>query len=396
MDRRELLKSGLLVAGVAAVGLTGCSKSNNLNVDDDLSIASSPPPKQKEKFEISTPLPFSYELIDEMYEMNTLYKKSRIVSLYNNIPLPFAGDFNDFFACQRGVNINIKSYDDFGKYVKYAQKKGFDFIYLLNSPKSFSEHDFNIHKKKLYELLDFLHDIGCKNIKIGNTQMGTIINEYKYKFDLYASTTFEFHNTRQYINLVKNYPNIKGFDLAIDENRNFPFMRNMHRLFPDKKLEVIVNEPCIMGCPARVSHASSIFKFYKCGKVRDEIMDICKPNKVYPWTLAYYQQAGVNSFKLTSYPLRANFKRLYFLTDYLDCIETDITKSNMSFQFFIARIFLRYTRYKEDIKLKDVISYLPDIRRFIKDGDKCAARCGIECTYCDECALKIKKITGIS
>lgn len=392
MDRRELLKSGLLLAGAAAIGLTGCSKNPK---EEENPNYTSEPPIPKKKFEISTPLPFKYELIDEMAEMNILYKKSKITMLYNNMPLPFANDFNGFFACQRGINNDIKSYDDFGRYIKYAKKKGFDFIYLLNSPKAFSERDFKFRANKLYELLDFLHDVGCKNIKVGNTQVATIINEYKYKFDLFASTAFEFHNTLQYINLVKNYPNIKGFDLAIDENRNFPFMRNMHKLFPDKKLEIIVNEPCIMGCPARVSHDSSDYKFFDCGKVRDNIMDICKPNKVYPWTLAYYQEAGVNSFKLTSWPLRANLTMLYFLRNYLDCVEYDINQSNMSFQFFINSIFLMYARYDEKVKLKDILSYLPDIRRFIYDGDKCASRCGAECTYCNDCAEKIKKIMGV-
>ncbi|MGM9994245.1 MAG: hypothetical protein ACI37R_05905 [Candidatus Avigastranaerophilus sp.] len=391
MDRRELLKSGLLVAGAAAVGLTGCSKNipegNNHDYDTEM-------PVQKEKFEISTPLPFNYDIIDEMEAMNNLYKKSKITTVYNNMPLPFAGEFNGFFACQRGVNNDIKSYADFGKYVKYAQEKGFEFIYLLNSPKAFSARDFRFRAKKFYELLDFLNDYGCKNIKVGNTQVATLINEYKHKFDLYASTAFEFHNTLQYINLVKNYPNIKGFDLAIDENRNFPFMRNMHKLFPDKKLEVITQEPCIMGCPARVSHDSSDFKFFDCSKVRDNIVDICKPNKIYPWTLAYYQDAGIRSFKMTAWPLRANITYTYFLRNYLDCVEYDVNKSNMSFQFFLNQIFLMASRYSDDVKLKDVMPYLPDIKRFIKNGDKCASQCGVECTYCDECAAKIKKIMG--
>lgn len=391
MDRRELLKSGLLLAGAAAIGLTGCSNSKK---EETAPNYTGEAPVQKQKFEISTPLPFKYELIDEMAEMNVLYKKSKITMLYNNMPLPFANDFNGFFACQRGVNNDIKSYDDLAKYIQYAKSKGFDFIYLLNSPKAFSSRDFRFRAHKFYELLDFLHDIGCNNIKVGNTQVATLINEYKYKFDLFASTAFEFHNTLQYINLVKNYPNIKGFDLAIDENRNFPFMRNMHKLFPDKKLEIVANEPCIMGCPARVSHDSSDYKFFDCGKVRDNIMDICKPNKVYPWTLSYYQNAGVNSFKLTSWPLRANLTTLSFLRNYLDCVEYDVNKSNMSFQFFINSIFLMYSRYDDKVKLKDVISYLPDIRRFIEDGDKCASRCGIECNYCMECASKIKKIMG--
>ena len=393
MRRRDLLKSGLLVAGAVAVsGLAGCSKNKEKENENN---NPEQPPKQKEKYNITSPLPFDFKLIDEMDALNKVYKKSKITTLYNNIPKPLNEDFNDFFTVSRGYNDSIKTYDDFAKYVVYAKEKGFEIVYVLNSPKSFSKEDFDARKDKLYSQLDFLYDIGCRHLRIGNTQLLSILSEYKHEFKISASTTFEFHNTMQYINLVRNYPNIVGFDIATDENRNFPFLRNMHKLFPDKTIEILVNEPCIMGCPARISHTSSNFYIYDCGKIRDNIVDLCKTANVYPWNLSYYQNIGVNSFKISSWPLRANFKLLYFLNNYLDLVETDITKSNISFQYFVNLLFLRYSRYREDIKLKDVISYLPDIRRFINNGDKCASRCGIECNYCVECANKIKKIMGI-
>ena len=396
MDRRELLKSGLLVAGAAAVGLTGCSKNKQPQDEyNDYEQTQLPSPAQKEKFKITTPMPFSFDLIDEMAALNNVYKKSKITTLYQNMPLPLNQEYNDFFEIKRGFNEDIKSYDDFAKYVQYAKHKGFDFVYVLNSPKSFSKSDFESRKDMFWYHLGFLHDIGCRKLRIGNTQLCSIINESKYDFSLSASTAFEFHNTRQYINLVKNYPNIDGFDIATDENRNFTFLKNMHELFPDKTIEVIVNEPCIIGCPARMSHTSANFYIFECNKLRDNILDICKTGNIYPWNLSYYQNIGINSFKLVSWPLRANCNMLYFLTNYLDCIEADITKSNMSFQFLLNQVFLKYTRYSDDIKLKDVIKYLPDINYFLKNGEKCASRCGIECTYCDECAAKIKKIMGV-
>ena len=391
MDRRELLKSGLLVAGAAAVGLTGCSKSNQEVVDSEISTKM---PKQKEKFNITTPLPFNHDLIDEMADMNNIYKKSKITTLYNNIPKPLNSDFNDFFTVSRGYNDKIKTYDDFAKYFGHARDKGFEIVYVLNSPKSFSKEDYESRRDKLYSQLDFLHDIGCNHLRIGNTQLLSIIAKYKHKFNVSASTTFEFHNTRQYINLFKNYPFITGIDISSDENRNFPFLKNLHKLFPNVTLEVLVNEPCIMGCPARMSHTMSDIYIFECGKIRDNVLDMCRTANIYPWNLSYYQNVGVNSFKISSWPLRANFNSLYFLRNYMDCIEGDIEKSEMSFQFFVNMLFLRYSRYSEDVKVRDILKYLPGIRRFIKNGDKCATRCGVECTYCDECADKIKKIIG--
>lgn len=386
MDRRELLKSGLLIAaGTAALGLTGCSNKQEINTTKE-------PPKQNGKFHISYPLPFNFDLIDQIADFNNVYKKSKVVNLFNNIPYPLSQDFNGFFACKRGYNDSIKSYDDFAKYVIYAKKKGFDFVYVLNSPKSFSKHDFEGISNLLYSQLDFLHDIGCKTLRIGNTQLATIINEYKYDFSLQASTTFEYHNTLQYINLFKNYPNINTIDIAIDENRNFHFLKSMKKLFPDKTIEILANEPCLIGCPARISHPSSDFCIFECGKIRDNIVDLCKTHVVYPWNLSYYQDIGINNFKLVSWPLRAQISTLYSLRNYLDCVESDIRLSNISFQFFVNQIFLRYSRMSEDIKLRDVLDLLPDIRYFIAHGDKCATQCGAECTYCDDCANKIKKL----
>ena len=36
--------------------------------------------------------------------------------------------------------------------------------------------------------------------------------------------------------------------------------------------------------------------------------------------------------------------------------------------------------------------YLPDIKYFIKNGDLCSSRCGINCKYCYKLSSKIQKI----
>ncbi len=388
MDRRELLKSGLvLTAGVVTAGLSGCTKNVTEEKYDDFN--SSPiPPAQKEKYKITTSMPFNIDLIDEMAEMNKNYKKSEIVSLYNNIPNPLFSEFDDFFASQRGKNENIKSYDDYAKYVKHAKDKGFKIVYLLNSPKPLSRNNFEKYRKKFNNLLDFIHDIGCDDIKVANTQVATLVNESKYNFKLSASTSFEYHNTLQYVNLVRNYPNIETFDIAIDENRNFPFLANLKKLFPDKNIEVIVNEPCVQGCPARISHASSMFCVYNCSKIRNITTDICRTGIIYPWNFAYYQNVGVSSFKILGFPVRSLISNLYYLRSYLDLIEFGVD----NIKTIPKEIFPYKIRFREDISLRELISYLPDIRHFIKNGDKCASKCKAECNYCYECAEKIKEL----
>ena len=80
----------------------------------------------------------------------------------------------------------------FIKYAKYAMDRGFEICYLLNSPKPFSEKDFNIFKDDFYRLLDDLYKNNIKHIKVGNTQVATLINEHNPDFKLSASTAFAF------------------------------------------------------------------------------------------------------------------------------------------------------------------------------------------------------------
>ena len=47
---------------------------------------------------------------------------------------------------------------------------------------------------------------------------------------------------------------------------------------------------------------------------------------------------------------------------------------------------------KANTPLKDIIQYIPDIRYFIENGDKCASRCGVECDYCKKCIEKLNQI----
>ena len=72
-------------------------------------------------------------------------------------------------------------------------EKGFNIRYLFNSPKPFNEKDLASFRPQMYKLLDYLYDLGVKEIKVGNVQTATLVNEYDKKFDLTASTAFEFH-----------------------------------------------------------------------------------------------------------------------------------------------------------------------------------------------------------
>ena len=393
MNRRELIKSGLIAAGAAAIGISGYKK---IKESDDSYNSFNIVPKQTAVYRIYTPLPFRYDLIDEMAELNSKLKKSHIKTLYNNFPYPLCSQFGFNFAAVRGRNNDIKSFDDFAGYVKYAKDKGFKFVYLLNSPKPFVGDEFEKYKKNLYELLDNLASIGCLELKIANAQLMKIISRERAEFILSASTSFEYHNVSQYINLLNEYKNIKSINTAIDDNHNFIYLNNLKKCFPDIDIEVMLNEKCMHGCPARISHSSSYYEPFDCYNKPQKIGKFryfMKSNIVYPWQLEYYSAIGINTFKFMSYPLRANIDNLNFLKNYLYCVENGIEK--MTADEFFNGIFEIGAKINKNIMLSEVIDLFPDIRHFIKHGDRCANICGIDCNYCIKCADKIEKIVGV-
>ena len=390
MNRRELIKSGLIAAAAAAIGISGYKKITENDIKS-FNIE----PKQTDVYRIYTPLPFRYDLIDEMVALNSELKKTQIRTLYNNFPYPLCSQFDFNFAAVRGRNYDIKSFDDFAKYVKYAQYRGFKFVYLLNSPKPFVEAEFNKYKKNLFILLDNLANIGCLELKIANAQLMKIISRERSEFVLSASTSFEYHNVSQYMNLLNEYDRIKSINTAIDDNHNFVYLKNLKRCFPDIDIEVMVNEKCMRGCPARISHSSSYYEPFDCYSKPEKLGKLryfMKSNIIYPWQLEYYSAIGINTFKFMSYPLRSNIDNLNFLKNYLYCVENGIEK--MTADDFFNGIFEIGAKISKNIMLSEIIDLFPDIRHFVKKGDRCANICGVDCDYCINCADKIEKIVG--
>ena len=317
MNRRDLLKMGFLTT---VMSLCGCKKVKTTNLDDKETII----PKQTGTYIFSAPMPFSISTIDALCDLNQKYKKSQIKTLFNNTPMPLSSGFNAWMQVNRGYNFNVKNYNDFAKYVKASIEKGFSVCYLLNAPKAFSEKDYSTFKKDFIWLLGYLKDIGIKDIKVGNTQTATLINEIDNSFNLSASTALEYHSVTQYDNLVEMYPNMDLFDIAIDENQNFHFLRNLRKLFPKIAIEVMVDESCMKGCPARIPHISELtFCRFDCQKIKqdDPLLYAFKYSRVYPWNLEYYSAIGVNNFKFSAAGHRIDFSNLKELNDYLECVE---------------------------------------------------------------------------
>ena len=393
MKRRDVVKTCILATSTV-FGLLGCSavnkhQSNTANFNESMDIK----PFQTDIYKFSTPLPFNYKLIEQIADYNSKLKKSKIITLYNSVPLPLADFLEGQFQSPRGINNSIKNLDVVFKYFRYAKELGFNVAYVLNSPKAFSGEVFEKLKDSLFFLLDKIYNAGCSSIKVANTQLLDILATERPEFTISASTSFEYHNISQYTNLLASYPKIDILNVATDVNHNFKFLKNLKNKFPNHPIELIVNENCIHGCPARISHASDGFNCWNCVSLREKIGSLsffCKANIIFPWDLEYYSAIGINSFKTVSIPLRANITNISYLTGYLDIVENGI-KNVSAVDFFNSVFKIKNLKIKNNLPLADFIEDLPNIKHFIKYGDKCSYRCGINCQYCAECGARISE-----
>ena len=410
MKRRELIKTSLLGLSASMLGLAGCKKEESVQTaqcpSDDFKIV----PKRTGIYEFSVPLPFNFDTIDRIAKLNTKLTKSKVTSFYNGAVAPLSNNFNHWVHLNRGNNDNIKTYDDFFKYVDYARNRGFDFTYLMNSPKSFSMRDLDTFRDEFLQLLDLLIKHGVKNIKVANVQVATIINDHApNKFMLSASCAFEYKNINQYQQLFILFPNFDLIDMAYDENQNFKLIKSLKDSFPSVKLELMINETCIKGCAMRASCIPEIeFVSSNCQRIHEKMEPInyfVKTGFIYPWALKYYSAIGVNNFKYVALGsngnnFRDNYHNISNLKAYLSAVELedenygDLTAYDFFSKIFDNRAVLNSlnARKMKHMKIGKLIEYLPNVEHFVKHGSECSYKCEKQCTYCYNCAKKLQEI----
>ena len=383
MKRRDLIKTGIFGLGASAVALSGCDKKDNISLDVDFDIK----PKQTDIYKISAPMLFDFDAIDTYASWNKKYKKSQVTSLYNSIPWPQSEKFNEWFMLYRGgSNPDIKTYSDYEKYAKYAMDKGFEIVYLMNSPKAFNDRDIEPFKKDFYTLLDNLWKTGIRKIKFANTQVAQLINEYNPNFELSVATILEYTSISQYRALISLFPNIKHICVPKDLNQNFRFLAALKQAFPKIEIEMMVNEGCLKWCPTRFScMASSYNSYYKLGckfTRESKYINIALDGEIRPWDIEYYSAIGINNFKILSRAPRAFDKDTSTIGTYMATLEDKDNLMPYLNNYFNAI----------NVDPKKIISLFPQMKHFVKHGHECATRCGVECKYCYECARNIEKV----
>lgn len=356
-------------------------------------------------YEFSVPMPYTKEGIDKLIDINNTVSKSKIKSLYFGLPNScklFSGfELNRF-------NHKISDFEYWKELIKYSISLNFDFIYLLNLPDAIDLNNIEERIYKLEILLQYLYDIGVKNLRISNPQLLEYIHKNYTKFNLFASTSLDFQSIKQYENFIEYHPFIKQIVFSTDNNKNFKLIANLIKRYPEVEFELMVNEGCIIGCSHRQFHyrmtnvipkSQNVFHpdYYSeaCANLNLTNSNIanylCRTNIVYPWQIQEYFNVGLNKFKLCGRESE-NFitgKYINFYKLYLQGIDDINSISDVPIS-----IFSNYVYNKDLIPytLNEIKPHIPNIKYFKKYGHLCSVRCESECRYCYKCAQKLQKL----
>ena len=354
-------------------------------------------------------MPYTKDDIQKLLNINNQVEKSKITSFYFSLPVTdnlFTG-FEQYKNCVTG-----KSTDYWENLIEYSLNKNLDFIYLLNNPVNLFLKNTNLEKElfKLDKLLIELKKIGVNKLRISEHKLMDYIQKYYPYFIIYGSTSFEFKTLKEYNNFILMHPNVKQIVPSHDLIKNFNLLKNLKIILKDTEIEIMVNEGCIKGCPARYSHAAEksyniqksnnkfLYDFYFsksfCIKAERENPFIClvKSNYIFPWEIYEYSKIGITNFKLAGrdcFPNKMN-SCIKSFTMYLKGIDDIKNIENEPVNTFIHH--LSNNDVLKQLKVKEVKNLLPNINHFKKYGELCAAVCGVECRYCDKCAEKIEKV----
>ena len=360
-------------------------------------------------YKFSVPMPYSIEDIDKFVNINKQVEKSAITSMYACVPRGcevFTG-----FAQSRSITFSNLSWDYWKSLIEHVLSCGNDFIYLLNSPRPLpvENSDFPEQLEKLDLLLSELKKLGVNKLRVAQGQLMSYIGNHYKDFEVLASTSLEYKTIWEYQNFIAFHPEVTQIVPSHDINKNFKLLSHLKNRYPDVELELMVNEACLQGCPNRMLHESasiddekiinndiclsSAYGVKSCLAVirKFPIQSAILGNLIFPWDIEEYVKIGITNFKLVGRDaFQKHFKKyLDGYTMYLKGIDDIKNIENCYLTEFTHHLISNPVLNK--LTIKEYKKYLPNIKKFVKEGHLCSSRCSIECRYCYKCAENMQK-----
>lgn len=261
---------------------------------------------------------FDFELLKQIIENNKQNKKGKVTELYGSIRK------HADLAARPDFRLPDISLHDLEKYVKIAKDNGIDFNYTLNSIMPFgSKNEFYKNLKYIIDLINYLESIGVYRITIANPILLEIIRNYaKSDIEVEISTCAHIDTITQ----IKYYHEQYGVNKVcgnLNKNRDFNFLKSASKYCNDNGIiyEIMVNEFCGVGGNNYATHCIYRDSCYICHAVNrtydDTVtldnypMNLCTRSRnanisnwlkmkwVRPEDIKYYNEIGINHFKIT-------------------------------------------------------------------------------------------------
>lgn len=200
--------------------------------------------------------------------------------------------------------------EDLENHVKLAHAYGFEFSYLFNTACMGNEETQQATNRKIFELLDWLKQIKVDWITVVFPYFVDIIRKYAPEIKIALSTFADVVTLQKALQFERM--GVNQITLPEGLNRNFKLLRLLKKKL-SCDLQLIATNTCLISCPYRnthtnfLSHASKPkglavnYCMLRCTQMTVESpAEIIKSGWIRPEDLHYYEEIGIDKFKLTS------------------------------------------------------------------------------------------------
>ena len=243
------------------------------------------------------PSDFNISSILYLKSLNLKHKDKKIYETYGCLnPSAFGSARNSYFLPE----INIYKLKE---YVLELQKHNINFNYTLNNISCGGIESSKAGRKKIFDFLENLFDIGINQFTIANPYILDFIRTHFPKIEIILSTVMQIDSANQLMLIDKL--GVSRVVLYEDQNRNFALIEELvKRGF---EVELLVNAMCLYNCPYRAYHYTCDYNhkvpqewFKKCIKhiLTDPVEIFKSKGWIRPEDISYYKKIGVSYFKI--------------------------------------------------------------------------------------------------
>ncbi|BCJ94178.1 protease [Anaerocolumna cellulosilytica] len=326
----------------------------------------------------SIPADFKIETVDKYIDINERYD-DQIIETYGQI-----NSKDNLFGSGRPWDlIPLVGWGELEKYICYSQKNNIKFNYVLNSlclgNKEFTDEGVD-------EILCFikqLYSIGITSLTVAMPSLIELIKYTGLPFEIKASTICNITNSDR----AKSYKTMGVDRIVLDEsiNRDFNELRAIRKVYGEK-VELIANVICYKNCIYRFYHHNQMSHDWEYGKKNsidyysnrcalkrmDKPENILKMNFIRPEDITYYEDIGIQYFKLQGRQavMKGNLPK---------AVESYFKRSYDGDLLLLLDSFTPTNNFRQPIHNKSLDGFIEPFYR----NNICSNNCS-QCNYCSE------------